>query len=96
MTVECKIVTVRRPAKIEATNMDVTPLDCDMPCILIITITWTNTGGRPGSFDPAIKIDGTVIPIGSSTPLNPGENIIITYELSDLSEGTHEICPDPN
>lgn len=96
MTVECKTVTVRRPAKIEATNMNVTPLECDISCTFTLSITWTNTGGRSGSFEPAIKIDNVRISIGALTPLDTGQGITITYEISDLSEGTHEICPDPN
>lgn len=81
---------------ITATNMDVSPLDCDEECDVTITVTWENKSNRRRKFIPAIIVDGNKISLGTEIYLNKNDIITRTYNLTNLTEGTYNICPDPN
>ncbi len=102
MTVSCGTLRVWKPANIIATNMIFDTNDCDEPCTVTVTVTWTNTGGRTGSFAPNISIDGT--PYGSPYPLENlagGASVTHAFSITGLTAISapftdHAICPIPN
>jgi hypothetical protein len=95
MSVPCGTITVRKPANIIATNMTVDPTDCDELCDVTVTVTWQNTGGRTATITPAIVVNTTRTE-GTPITLIKNQTVTITFNVTDLTEGTYTICPDPN
>ena len=99
MTIACETIRVWKPAHIEATNMIFDVTDCDEPCTVTATVTWTNTGGRTGSFTPNISVDGTPISPApyTSEDLAGGASVTHAFSISGLSAVSpytdHTICP---
>ena len=93
--VTCGTITVWRPANITATNMNIDPTDCDTPCDVTVTITWTNTGGRTQTITPGIVVD-TVTTAGTSMTLAANQTAQQIFHVTGLMEGVHTVCPDPN
>ena len=102
MTIPCQILDVPVKANITATNMTITkksctePCDCIEPCDVDVLITWKNTGGVPGTFEPAIKINTVRTGLGSNINLKVNETYTTTFNITDLLFGNYNICPDPN
>jgi len=98
MTIACQVYTVQpQPANITATNMVITPASpCDEPCDATVTITWTNTGGKAGTFEPAIIVNGVRTGIGSNINLAKNGTHVEAFSLTGLTEADYNICPDPN
>ncbi len=98
MAIACDLETlaVRKPANITAISRTFSTLDCDEPCNATITVTWQNTGGRNGSFEPAIIINGVRNGSGLNQSIQPSQTYQYTFTLSNLVEGTYTVCPDPN
>lgn len=80
---------------ITATNMTISPTDCDEPCNAIVTVTWMNSGQGSGKFKPAIKVNGIKNELEEIT-LRRNQTITKTFNLTNLMEGTYTICPFPN
>lgn len=95
MTVSCGTITVSKPTRITATDMTINPTDCDELCDVTITITWTNTGSRPGTVTPGVVIDG-VKTEGTPITLTKNQTATQTFNVTGLLEGDHSVCPDPN
>jgi hypothetical protein len=95
MTVSCGTITVWKPANITATDITYSTTDCDEPCDVIITITWTNTGGRAQTITPGIIIDD-VRTAGTSITLAKAQTATQIFNITGLTEGVHTVCPDPN
>ena len=96
MSVTCGMITVWKPAHITATNITYSTTDCDEPCNVTVTITWTNTGGRTQTITPGIIVDGVRT---AGTPITLAKNETATpqiFTVTGLMEGDHTICPDPN
>ncbi len=81
---------------ITATNMIIKPLDCDEPCNSVVIVTWENTGQKPETFRPAIKVNGTKIELGTEITLIKNHTTTQSFNLTNLMEGTYTICPYPN
>lgn len=81
---------------ITATKMDIYPLDCDEECDITVTVTWENKGNRRKGFIPTIIVNEQKISPGTEIYLNKNETVIRTFNLTDLREGTYNICPVPN
>jgi len=102
MTVPCQILDVPIRANITAIDMIITkksctePCNCVEPCDVDISITWKNTGGVPGTFEPAIKINTVRTGSGSNKNLGVNETYTETFNVINLIEGNYNICPDPN
>ena len=98
----CRSVTIVSPPHIEATTItidkSVDPCKAGS-CTVTVNVTWRNTGGVAGLFTPTITIDGTPVTLTDIT-LNPfetvGDSVIKTFTLTNLTFGTHTICPVPN
>lgn len=92
-----KLVTMTPVAK--ATNMVANPTNCQSPCDTTVYVEWANNGTIPGSFYPAIKVDGQrkpfIVPEILET-IDPGTPLIRGFTVLDLESGSHAICPDPN
>ena len=80
---------------ITATNMTISPTDCDEPCNAIVTVTWVNSGQGSGKFKPAIKVNGIIKQL-EEINLRKNQTITMTFNLTNLMEGTYTICPYPN
>ena len=96
MTVSCETISVTAPSNITATNMILDKNYCEPSCNVIVTITWENTGGKKGTFEPAIIVNGIRTGLGSTIDLNKKETTIQTFNLTGLVEGSYTVCPDPN
>lgn len=96
MTVACETLAVKIKANITATNITLTQSECVEPCDTNVTITWENIGGVPGSFEPAVVVNGARTGLGSSINLSPTETHVEVFSLTELIAGTYTICPDPN
>lgn len=102
MTLTCQILDVPIKANITATTMTITKKSCTEPCSCIepcdadISITWKNTGGVAGSFEPAIKINNVRTGSGTNRTLAVNATYTETFNAVDLVEGSYTICPDPN
>ncbi len=102
MTIACEILQVRPPADITATNMVLNKTQCASPCNADVTITWTNNGGVPGSFEPAIVVNTIRTGLGHNVPVQAGATHTEIFNLTNLttnvdgSEKDYTICPDPN
>lgn len=85
-------------SNITATAMTVTPISCLAPCNVTVSVTWRNNGETAGSFTPNITVDGVAsspAPYPSEN-LNGGASITHSFSVTNLSGGSHEICPLPN
>lgn len=99
----CRAVEVFSPAYIEAINM-ITTKNIDPciagQCVLTTDVTWKNTGGLVGTFNPGISInDGapTTLPSVTLAPLGyTGDTVTRTFIISGLPAASHKICPTPN
>lgn len=80
---------------IAATDMTVDPTYCSEPCNVTVTVTWQNISNKTQTFRPTILINGTRIRKEEIT-LAKNETTTQTFNLTDLIEGTYEICPHPN
>jgi hypothetical protein len=96
MTVTCETLAVKKPANITAINKSLTTNDCDEPCSVDASFTWQNTGGRAGTFEPAIVVNGIRTGSGLSINMPPNQTYLYTFTLSGLLEGNYTVCPDPN
>jgi len=96
MTIECQTLDVKIKANITATNMLSSLTECVEPCDANVTITWTNTGGIPGTFEPAIIINGVRTWAGYNQNVSAGATFSETFNLTALENGTYTYCPDPN
>jgi hypothetical protein len=95
-TIKDLLFYIANGTKIVATSMTLNTTDCDELCDPTITVIWQNTGKR-NTFRPAIKVNGNKIEKGIEVTLNKNEYTSpITFNLTNLVEGTYEICPDPN
>lgn len=81
---------------IAATNMTINPVDCNEPCNSVVIVTWENIGKKPGTFVPAITVNGTKIELGTEIRLTKNQTTTQTFNLTNLMEGTYTICPYPN
>ena len=77
------------------TSFTVTPLSCEEPCDVDISITWTNTGNATGTKTLYYSVNGTKHLLGTET-LGPGASVTYTATETGLSAGSYTICPDPN
>jgi hypothetical protein len=89
------------PANITATSMTVySPSESPCRtgiCTVEVSVTWTNNGGLTGSFVPSLTFSGgTVTPTYSSESLNAGAFIAHAFTISNMTAGSHSICPNPN
>jgi hypothetical protein len=92
-----KLVTMTQVAK--ATNMIAYPTSCQPPCDTTVYVEWTNNGTIPGSFYPAIKVDGQRKPFAIPEILetiDPGTPLTKSFTVLGLESGSYTICPDPN
>lgn len=96
MTTVCDTLAVKKPANITATDLVLNTYDCDEPCTVNITITWQNTGGRNGTFEPAYIINGIRKGLGSTVGMPPGQIYSNIFTETGLTENNYTICPDPN
>lgn len=96
MTTTCDSLAVKKPANITATDLVLNTYDCDEPCTLDISITWQNTGGRAGTFEPAYIINGTRKGLGSNISMAVSQIYSTVFTETGLIENTYTICPDPN
>lgn len=81
---------------IAATSMTLSTIDCDEPCNPTVTVIWTNTGKRE-KFRPAITVNGNKIELGTEITLDKNHSTMpVEFNLTNLMEGTYEICPYPN
>jgi hypothetical protein len=96
MTVACGLLQVKPPANITATNMVLSKTLCTPPCNADVTITWTNNGGTPGSFEPAVVVNGVRTGLGSNKNVPAGGTDTETFNLIGLTVADYTICPDPN
>lgn len=87
-------VIVPTSANIISTNMVLIPITCTEPCDTSINVTYSNTGETEGMFIPEIKVDDIPITLISDI-LGPGENIVKTFSITNISIGTHVICAVP-
>lgn len=95
-TVDIETINGDDDHSITATNMVITPIDCDERCNATVTVTWTNTGKEKTKFMPTIKINGTKMELGRYITLRENQTTTQTFNLTNLMEGTYEICPYPN
>ncbi len=93
--ISCVTITVSTPANIVATTIVPSVDMCTAPCDVTVDVTWLNTGQVAGTFTPTIMVND--IP-KSLTPeiLGPGQSVMHTFPLTDLTVGSHTICADPN
>ena len=96
MTIACEILAVKIKANITATNMVLSQTECVEPCDTDVTITWTNTGGIPGTFEPAIVVNVTRTGAGYNQNVAAGATFSETFNLTALVANTYTCCPDPN
>ena len=96
MTTTCETLAVTLRANITATSIVLTTNSCTEPCSCDATITWQNTGGTPGVFEPAILVNGVRTGLGSNVNLAAGATDTRTFNLVDLVAGSYTICPNPN
>ena len=81
---------------ITATNMTLSTTDCDEPCNTIVTVTWINTGNSTVKFNPAITVNGNKIMLRTEIMLHKNDTTTQTFNLTNLMEGTYNVCPYPN
>ena len=77
------------------TNFTVTPLSCEEPCDVNISITWTNTGNDTGTKTLYYTVNGVKHLLGTET-LAPNASVTYAATKTGLSAGSYTICPDPN
>jgi hypothetical protein len=66
-------------------------------CTVGVSVTWTNNGESTGSFVPSLTFSGgTVTPTYSSEQLAAGAFIAHSFTISNMTAGSHSICPNPN
>jgi hypothetical protein len=89
------------PANIIATSMTVSP-PSESPCrtgicTVGVSVTWTNNGNVPETFVPSLTFSGgTITPTYSSEPLAASASVVHTFTISNMTAGSHSICPNPN
>lgn len=96
-TITYKLVTMTQVAK--ATDMIAYPNACQSPCNTTVYVEWISNGAIPGSFYPAIKVNGQRKPFAVPEILEtiyPGTPLIKNFTVSGLENGDYTICPDPN
>lgn len=96
MTLTCQTLSVKKPANITAITMLSTSYDCNEPCSVSVDITWQNIGGKAGSFEPAIVVNGVRTGSGASINLSSTQTHLHTFSLTGLTEANYTLCPDPN
>lgn len=99
MTVTCPTINVTAPPTgpyITATSITPSVTTCQAPCTLTVSVTWTNQGDTAGTFAPNLSIDDTPGTAFASESLNPGATITHTFNISNIGQGSHTICPIPN
>ena len=92
-----KLVTMTQVAK--ATDMIASPTTCQPPCNTTVYVEWANNGTIPGSFYPAIKVNGQRKPFAVPEILEtvyPGTPLTRNFTVLGLENGSYTICPDPN
>jgi hypothetical protein len=66
-------------------------------CTVYVSVTWKNTGESTGSFIPSINVgSGTVAPVYTSENLAANAEVIRAFTISNMTAGSHSICPNPN
>ena len=92
------------PANIGAISMTVAP-PSESPCragicTVDVSVTWKNTGESSGSSNLSITVSGgtsTITqPSYSSVAFAANQEITRTFTVSNMTAGTHTICPNPN
>ena len=78
------------PAYFEVSNLIINPKQAQMGQPVTINVTITNTGATEGSTELYLIIDGMVRFIREVT-LSGNSSQILTFELSNLSAGRHEV-----
>jgi len=73
-------------------------ITCPEPCSVDASITWKNTGGVAGQFEPAIIINTIRTGSGIIKTLAPNQTYTEVFTLTNLpaSGSPYIICPDPN
>ena len=89
-----KIISINS-IDITAIGMTISATDCDEPCNATITVTWQNTYHAPKKFRPGITVNGVLTRL-SEIRLDTNEIVTKTFNLTNLMEGTYNICPNPN
>lgn len=85
------------PPNVVSTGLTVDKTVCTEPCTVSATITWTNTGGSPGTFSPGVIVDsGTPTTIAPES-LAEGASISHTFAVAGLmiTGSPHNICATP-
>ena len=83
-------------AKIVATDIVLSTVDCDEPCNVTVTVKWKNIGNSPAKFRPAITVNGVKSELGTEITLAKNQITTQIFHLTNLMEGTYTICPFPN
>ena len=105
MVTPCQTLAVPIQAKFEVTAFTISNANCPAPCTTCAEpcsvdaiITWKNTGGVSGQFEPAIKINDIRTGSGTTRTLPPNQEYTETFTLTNLpaSGSPYTICPDPN
>jgi len=92
----CTTITVYTSANVISATLTVDTNDCVAPCTVNGTVSWTNTGGSPGTLDPAILVNTISTNLGSAVQINPGATLQYTFQLSNLIAGTYSVCAYPD
>lgn len=96
MTIACQTLNVPVKANITATTMTIGSNPCTAPCSTTVTITWTNTGGVAGSYEPAIIVNSARTGLGTNVTVAVNATHTEIFNLTSLVSGSYNCCPDPN
>lgn len=105
MSVPCQTLQVPIQATFSVTAFTISNAACPEPCTIChepcavnIAITWENTGGVAGQFEPAVKINNVRTGSGTQQTLTPNQSYTETFQANNLpaTGSPYTICPDPN
>ena len=82
-------------APFSVTDFVVTPLSCEEPCDVDISITWTNTGSVTGTKEVGFTINNKKEWWVTET-LDPGQSDTFASKVQGLLAGSYIICPYPD
>ena len=78
------------PPAFAVSSLDISPGQATIGETVTIATEATNTGGTKGSYSLELKIDGVVKAVKEIT-LDPDQSQIVSFELTDLPLGAHQV-----
>jgi len=89
----CKVEKPKAPAAFSVSDLSISPVELLTGGRVTISLTLTNTGGRSGTHDVSLKIDGVQIET-KMIPLEAGESQKVVFAVIPDTAGTYSVDID--